>query len=636
MSGVKREKERGKRLMHNHWQRFIEGESVEAEVTPSIYRSWQRSLEYQVDPKQVSNLDILSTPLLSERRDAHETLLRAGEPVLPYIFSLLGNANFTIMLGDKDGYILEAMGDAPFMSKAQKVHLRAGAGWSEKIRGTNALGTSLRENAPLAVLGGEHFVHENHFLSCWAAPIQNSQGTPIGVLDISGEANIDRHKVLTIAMMGANMIEKNLRLFELEDQVKLYQEGFKLASSLLHQGFLAIDRDGIITDINPLGAALLGYKQEDIIGRLAGDIFSSPKGWMLSGHSLDLRIREHSGNEISSHLTRVNNEAGQSLGAIGTVQVTNDTPSPTNTLWIGHSLPTQRTLERAAKVAATHSSVLIHGESGTGKEIIARTIHQLSSRREGPFVALNCAALPASLIESELFGYVEGSFTGARRGGKPGKFELANKGTIFLDEIGDMPLDVQVTLLRVLQEKEVTRIGDTKALKIDVRVIAATHKDLSIHVAAQQFRLDLFYRLKVVTLELPPLRERPEDIRDLVPYFVRKACESIGNPIFVVEEEVYTYLSAHPWPGNVRELENCIESMVALATGPVLTVADLPDELQKGIAKSEPETLLNQQTKQAILYALTQTKGKIAPAAKLLGIGRNTLYRKIKDLDIRL
>jgi len=620
--------------MKNHWKRFINGESVESDVTPSIYRSWQRSLELQVDHTLISHQDILSTPNLTKRREAQDSLIRASEPVLPYIFSLLGSTHYTVLLGDNDGYIIEGMGDAPFMSKAQKVNLSPGASWSEEVRGTNAIGTALRDNAPISVFGWEHYVHDNNFLACWAAPIQNSVGTPLGVLDISGESNPDRQKILTIAMMGASMIEKNLRLFELENQLKFYQEGAKLASSLLQQGFIAINHNGIITDINPLGAALLGRKAENIVGQLAAEVFSTPKGFMLSGHSLDLRIKDSAGKEIASHLKRIVNEAGQSLGAVGTLQTSRASSTLSNTLWIGQSQLSQRTLARASKVAATHSSVLIHGESGTGKEIIARTIHQLSPRHEGPFVALNCASLTASLIESELFGYVEGAFTGARRGGKPGKFELADKGTIFLDEIGDMPMNVQVALLRVLQEKEVSRIGDTKALKIDVRVLAATHKDLSVLVSSEQFRLDLYYRLKVVTLELPPLRERPDDIRDLVSFFIRKACESFGSPILGVQEEVYDYLVTPLWPGNVRELENCIESMVALAEGPILTVADLPDEFRNSVIKAEPEPLLEQQTKQAILYALTQTKGKIAPAAKLLGIGRNTLYRKIKELDI--
>lgn len=625
-----------KRSMDNHWKRFINGESVESDVTPSIYRSWQRSLEYRVDHTLIAYQDILSMPRLTERREAQDALIRAGEAVLPYIFAMLGSRHYTILLGDTDGYIIEAIGDAPFMSKAQKVNLSPGASWREEIRGTNAIGTALRDNAPISVSGWEHFVRDNHFLACWAAPIQNSQGNPIGVLDISGEAGCDQEKILNIAMMGASMIQKNLQLSELENQLKFYREGAKLASSLLQQGFLTIDHKGIITNINSFGAALLGHKQEDIIGRLAGEIFSSPKGWMFNKHSLDLRLKDSTGKEISSHLKRVVDNAGKPLGAVGTLQYNNH--PPVHTLWVGNSRSSQWILEKVSKVAANHSSVLIYGESGTGKEIIAKSIHQLSSRREGPFVALNCAALSPALIESELFGYVEGAFTGARRGGKPGKFELADKGTIFLDEIGDMPLNVQVSLLRVLQEKEVCRIGDTKTKRINVRIIAATHKNLNILVEAQQFRLDLYYRLKVVTLELPPLRERTEDIRDLVPHFIRKTCESFDRPLLGIDEEVYSYLLAHTWPGNVRELENCIESMVALADSSVLTVENLPDEYKQTTATSEPTTepLLDQQAKQTILYALTQTRGKIAPAAKILGIGRNTLYRKIKEFDIKL
>lgn len=622
--------------MNNHWKRFIKGESVESEVSPSIYRSWKRSLEYHVDYTLISSQDILTTARLKERRDSQESLIRASDPVLPYIFSLLGNTNYTVLLGDNDGYIIEAIGDAPFMSKAQKVNLSPGASWREEIRGTNAIGTALRDNSPMSVFGWEHYVQDNQFLACWAAPIQNSQGDPLGVLDISGEANPDRQKILTIAMMGASMIEKNLRLFELENQLKFYQEGSKLASSLLKQGFLTIDHNGVITNINSFGAGLLGRKQEDIIGQHVGDVFSTPKGWAFKGHSLNLHTKDRSGKEITTHLNQVTDKAGHSIGAVGTLQITREARL-TDTLWIGNSLLSQQTLARASKIASTRSSVLIHGESGTGKEIISRTIHQLSSRSNGPFVALNCAALPPSLIESELFGYVDGAFTGARRGGKPGKFELANQGTIFLDEIGDMPLNVQVALLRVLQEKEVSRIGDTKAQKIDVRVIAATHKDLNALVALEKFRLDLYYRLKVITLELPSLRERKEDIPDLVRFFIDKTCKSLSLPPLGIQEEVYPYLTSYSWPGNVRELENCIESMVALAEGPLLTAADLPNEILQtmSLAETSSESLLDQQTKQAILYALSQTKGKIAPASKLLGIGRNTLYRKIKELDIK-
>lgn len=617
-------------------KRFLQGENVDTEVSPSIYRSWQRSLAYQIDHKRISLDPIFSAPVIQERRELEETLIRAGKPVLPYLFSLIGSKDFTVILGGKDGFILEASGDAPFMNKAQKVHLAPGADWNETVRGTNAIGTALSENAPMTVWGWEHFIQENQFLACWAAPIRDQAGKPIGVLDISGEVKNARPNMLEITMIGASLIEKNLMLLDLKKQLQFYQEGFNVASELIQQGFISIDRQGIIKDINSIGASLLGRKRDDIIGRQASELFSSPKGWSVQNQHLNLRSKEISGKDIDSSLTSISDTAGEFLGAIGTIQPTKLTLSTSQSLWIGRSPQSQKLQERARKAALTNSAVLIHGESGTGKEIIARTIHQMSNRINGPFVALNCAALPSSLVESELFGYADGAFTGARRGGQAGKFELANEGTIFLDEIGDMPLHVQVSLLRVLQEKEVIRVGGTKAQKIDVRIIAATNKDLVALIKEEKFRLDLYYRLKVVTLETPPLRERPEDIWDFVPHFVHKICESLGKSPLGVSDKVYTRFLSHSWPGNVRELENCIESMVALADGPVLTEDDLPEELQKAETPIEAETLLDQQTKQAIQLALAQSKGRIAPAARLLGIGRNTLYRKIKELDIEM
>ncbi len=622
--------------MNVYWHRFLKGEQVEDEVAPVIYRSWQRSMSYNVNHTEISQNMILTASHLRELRDSQEDIIRAAESVLPYIFKMLQSANYTVLLGDKKGFILEALGDGPFLSKAQRIHLSPGVNWREDVKGTNAIGTALTENSPIAVSGWEHFVRENHFMTCRAAPIHGLQGETVGVIDISGETGNRQEHVLDIAIMGAKMIEQNLRSLDIERQLKFYQEGAKLAIDLLKEGFISIDRLGVITNINPSGASLLGRKREDIIGRPVAEVFSTPKGWMLNNQELDLHLRNHAGNEIISRLRRLTDDSGKSLGAFGTVQLTE--PQNVTPLWVGSSASSRQILERVQRAASTHSSILLQGESGTGKEIVARMIHELSPVKQGPFVALNCAALPSSLLESELFGYADGAFTGARRGGQPGKFELAHKGTIFLDEIGDMPLTAQVALLRVLQEKEITRIGDTKPHKVDVRVIAATHKDLKALVEAQTFRLDLFYRLKVVTIELSPLRERLEDIRELVPHFIQKSCALLGRPFLGIEEEVYSYLYAHSWPGNVRELENCIEGMVAMTNTPILTVNDLPMELKTMPALEDRETpsLLRQQTKQTILNALAQTHGKIAPAARLLGIGRNTLYRKMKEFNISI
>jgi sigma-54 dependent transcriptional regulator, acetoin dehydrogenase operon transcriptional activator AcoR len=621
--------------MNVHWHRFLKGEQVETEVAPVIYRSWQRSVNYNVNHSQISQNMILSPTHLRELRDSQEDLIRAGESVLPYIFQLLQSANYTVLLGNKNGYILEALGDGPFVNKAQKVHLSPGVNWSEDIKGTNAIGTALSENIPITVSGWEHFVRENHFLTCWGAPIHGINGDTIGVIDISGETGNHQDRVLNIAIIGAKIIEQNLQAFDIQRQLSFHQQGAKLAIDLLKEGFISINRLGIIANINSMGASLLGRKREDIIGRPVAEVFSTPKGWMLNNQELDLRIKDQSGKEIVSRLRRITDDSGKFSGAVGTVELSGTqliTP-----LWVGSSQSSRQIIERVQRAAPTQSSILIQGESGTGKEIIAHMIHELSPRKQGPFIALNCAALPSSLLESELFGYGDGAFTGARRGGHPGKFELANQGTIFLDEIGDMPLNAQVALLRVLQEKEVTRIGDTKSHRVDVRVVAATHKDLKALVEAQKFRLDLYYRLKVVSIELPPLRERLEDIRELVPYFIQKSCALMGRPYLGIEEEVYNYLAAHTWPGNVRELENCVEGMVAMANTSMLTLDDLPIELRNNpmLNAEENQPLLTQQMKQAIINALTQTHGKIAPAARILGIGRNTLYRKMKEFNIQ-
>ncbi|HHY26040.1 MAG TPA: sigma-54-dependent Fis family transcriptional regulator [Desulfitobacterium dehalogenans] len=620
--------------MNVNWRKFFKGEPVENGIAPVIYRSWQRSVGYNVNHTEISQNMILTTSQLRELKDSQEDIIRAAESVLPYLYKLLQSTNYTVLLGEKKGFVIEALGDGPFLTKAQKIHLSPGANWREDIKGTNAIGTALTENCPITVSGCEHFVQENHFMSCWAVPIHGLQGEIIGFIDISGETGNHQEHIIEIAFLGAKWIEQNLRSLDIERQLKFYREGAKLAIGLLKEGFISIDRFGVITNINSSGALLLGRKRKDIIGKPVAEVFSASKGWMFNNQELDLHLKNRSGDEISSCLRRVTDESGKFLGAFGTVQLTeSQTEAP---IWVGSSPSSQRILERVDKAASTPSSILLQGESGTGKEIVARMIHDSSSFRHGPFVALNCAALPSSLLESELFGYADGAFTGSRRGGQPGKFELAHQGTIFLDEIGDMPLTAQVAFLRVLQEKEITRIGSTKPHKVDVRIIAATHKDLKSLVEAQTFRLDLYYRLKVITIELTPLRERLEDIKDLVPYFIQKSCALNRLPCYGIEDNVYPYLYAYSWPGNVRELENCIQGMIAMANSHVLTIDDLPLELRltPDSKNIESPSLLDQQTKQTIVDALAQTHGKIAPAAQLLGIGRNTLYRKMKKYNI--
>ncbi|WP_126429437.1 sigma 54-interacting transcriptional regulator [Brevibacillus marinus] len=311
--------------------------------------------------------------------------------------------------------------------------------------------------------------------------------------------------------------------------------------------------------------------------------------------------------------------------------------------------------EQALQVAKSDSTILIRGESGTGKEVLAQAIHQASPRRQGPFVAINCAAIPESLLESELFGYEEGAFTGAKKGGKPGRFELAKGGTLFLDEIGDMPLHLQAKLLRVLQERRIERIGGAESIRVDVRVIAATHKDLETMIVRQQFREDLFFRLNVIPLYVPPLRERKEDLYDLIQFYMKWFGQRLGKEPKRFSASALKALFAYHWPGNIRELENVIEYIVNLEIGDLVTVSSLPASIRQAQAPETeaagemgpvrarqpdelPELAIRKSEEHLILQALSRygksTEGK-KKAARALGISLATLYRRLAKLKQR-
>src|SRR5580698_454240 len=303
---------------------------------------------------------------------------------------------------------------------------------------------------------------------------------------------------------------------------------------------------------------------------------------------------------------------------------------------VGRSLAFQQVLNLVRMVAKSDSVTLIQGETGTGKEVIARAIHQQSSRRQGPFVAVNCAAIPGPLLESEFFGHARGAFTGACAQTK-GRFQLADRGTLFLDEIGDLPLELQPKILRALQEQEFERLGSSQTVRVNVRVVAATNQNLAQLVAAKQFRMDLYYRLTVILISLPPLRERAEDIPLLVEYFVRKYSARFNKPIDVIPDEVMEALKTHDWPGNVRELQNFIERALVFSPGSVLRppLTDLRRMMKQSAAAS---CTLAEALREHILRVLKETDGKIggqSGAAKRLGVPRTTLVYRMRKLGIQ-
>jgi DNA-binding NtrC family response regulator len=306
---------------------------------------------------------------------------------------------------------------------------------------------------------------------------------------------------------------------------------------------------------------------------------------------------------------------------------------------IGNSAAMQQVFSRMARIANTDSTVLILGESGTGKELVAKAIHYNGTRKEKPFIAVNCAAIPENLLESELFGHLKGSFTGAIRD-KIGKFEAANLGTIFLDEIGTMPMHLQTKLLRVLQEQEVERVGSTKPIKLDVRVLSATNINLDEEVRKGNFREDLFYRLNVIPIRIPPLRERVDDILSLTKHFIEKNCREMKRPVMSIAKEAMEMLEMYNWPGNVRELENVVERMVALTDGKYITMQDIPTGIREQVLTKVTERgidmakTISELEKQMITEALTLSKGVKAQAAAMLKLNRTTLVEKMRRLGI--
>ncbi|GAA0440057.1 sigma-54-dependent Fis family transcriptional regulator [Lentibacillus halophilus] len=434
-----------------------------------------------------------------------------------------------------------------------------------------------------------------------------------------------------------------------------------------HFCFVAIDENGVITYLNNSYCHFLGVTKEESIGKHVTAIIENTRLHVVAetGQEEIADLQYIRGNHMVANRIPVFSN-GKSVGAVGTVlyrdkkewmkmnthiknllleiehyrKRLNDDHGATYSLHdiVGSSPQLYDVKGKVKKLAPGDITILLQGESGTGKELFAHSIHQLSERHTAPFIKINCAAIPEGLLETELFGYVPGAFTGAKKEGKQGKFQLADGGTLFLDEIGDMPLDAQVKILRVLQEGEVEQIGSEKSQKVDVRIIAATNQSLETLVEQQRFREDLYYRINVLRLRIPPLRERREDVRILAKYMIHKVSNRTGQRVVDADPDVLQFFQQYDWPGNVREMENVIESAVHLSDSEMITMDDLPDQMQlDGYITNQDMTLKNILEKaelQAVKHALNKTNGDKRKAANLLDIGKSSFYEKVKKYDL--
>ncbi|MCK8824796.1 sigma-54-dependent Fis family transcriptional regulator [Fuchsiella alkaliacetigena] len=633
--------------MNKAWEDYVDSGHLNYNIDSKIEKSWNRCREYKVDPLEMVETPVLKQGSLKERLTKSEKLIRIASPIMEDLYRTAKGSNLLVLLTDCEGYILKSIGNEDFGKEAKDVHLIEGANWNERIQGTNAIGTAIEEESSLNVYASEHFVSQNHLLTCSAAPIFSSEGDLMGVLDISRNYQTPHIHTLGIVEVAAQLIQKQILVMDLQDNLAVSKKKEELFLNLVSDGLITLDKKGVITQVNQKGGQILGYSARDCIGKRIDEFFTEHNSIPLQDISGEGFYRRNANrlpgkdchiisndSEVTDLVIRI--DSSQNIGA---KQIENDRTDYSFADIIGESEAINEAIELAMKVAVNDSTILLTGESGTGKELFAQAIHNKSFREEESFVTVNCGALPKDLIESELFGYQEGAFTGARQGGKPGKFQVANGGTLFLDEIGELPLSSQVKLLRALQERKISPLGSNEVVPVDVRVIAATNKDLNSMVEEHKFREDLYYRLNVIQIEIPPLKERGTDILILAKYLLKKLGKVFGEKRVMLSEEVKDLLMAYHWPGNVRELENIIERILNLVESEVVKVEDLPDyivnqqELPEYEKNNEVASLKEAEAK-AIKDALEHFDGNVTRTAEHLQIARNTLYRKIKEYNI--
>ncbi|MDF2678075.1 MAG: hypothetical protein K0Q97_2412 [Bacillota bacterium] len=609
----------------------------------------------------INNEQIYSNKILNEKElfnkiELNRELILSALPIMNKVYEFVKGSNFFLILTDKDGCILNVIGDEDILSEAFSFKMIPGAYMDEANIGTNAMGTCLIEKKPIQISGKEHFVEAYHRWTCSSSPIVDTEGHIIGTLDLTGYNEYVHLHTLGMVVAAAKAIENELSSNRFKMLLSNEKRNQELIQNSLMMGMIVTDLEGTIITANSHASNFFGYKQDEMLQMDAEKLI---KDWSKI-QNIVLEERKTYKDDVD-----VNSKNNLLQLNLSTYPITNYSGEITNIIILLNEVKKQRKqvdslkgrqaiytfdkiigkdknflniLNFAKKVADSRSTILITGESGTGKELFAQSIHNYSKKANEPFVALNCGAIPRDLIESELFGYDEGAFTGAKLKGNPGKFEVADGGTIFLDEIGEMPIDLQNRLLRVIEEGTVSRIGSTNERVVNVRVIAATNKDLKVEVEKGAFRKDLFYRLNVLPFHLPSLRERKSDIKFLIDYFMDKISKKLNKKSIFIPDESMEKLIQYDWPGNVRELENYIELIVNTES-----VIDI-----NGISKGENYTLINDKVKvkyqhfhslkeleeEYILKVLESNYNNISQTAQILGIGRNTLYRKLKEFNI--
>lgn len=621
-----------------------------------IKASHDRCRQFGVNPNDTRNLlqDRLKSEQLELRLEQNREFLEIATAQIGELYQFVSGAGFAVNIADNEGYILYIVGDPPVVEELAAGNCCPGYRWTEKDVGTSVISLALIREIPVQINDQEHFCRRGHGYTCSASPVFDPDNQLIGVIAMSGDAAQVHPHTLGMVITAARAIENQLRIQKTSKELKLHNNYMRAIVDSIDSGVMTIDKNGVINNINNQGRRILqwglpleGHPLSEVFGNQINTHKLMRSGFDFIDREVFIRSpsrRTHLICTVKPILDSVQKIQGIILvfNEIKRIRKLLNEMAGTQARFTFEDIigvgPAIQEAKRMAMIAAlSKSSVLLLGETGTGKELFAQAIHNHSAQKGHPFIAINCAAIPRELLESELFGYVEGAFTGALKGGRPGKFELADGGTVFLDEIGDMATDMQVKLLRVLQTGEVCRIGDHKSITTDIRIIAATNVRLKQEVDRKNFREDLFYRLNVFPIIIPPLRKRPEDIVPLANYILSRRAHVAQKQGLQFTMEAKQALCHHKWTGNVRELENVVERAVNLAEGDKIG-ADL---LGIGAASAGRRAIQNRRglrlaelEKQAIQEILPEMKFNLSRAAKSLGISRATLYNKIKKYNL--
>ncbi|HEX7326499.1 MAG TPA: sigma-54-dependent Fis family transcriptional regulator [Rhodanobacteraceae bacterium] len=623
-------------------------------LAPHIERSWNRCLqEYGIHTYTHRDTTVMPASGVREHQDELGGLLQLARCEMENLYELIAGTGYAVILAGADGVILSTIFDPALKREFQHAGLWLGARWDEPHEGTNGIGTCVAERTPVTVHRNEHFRDYNLRLSCSGAPILDAHGKLLGVIDASSANSADTREIqrhtMALVSMSANLISRCEFLNEFANAWILRFHSRPEFVGLLHEALVAIDANGSVLAANESALLQLGASSR---GQLVGSNIEQLFRFALG------TLRQRAARAPATIWPIRDGARGRRFYAIvkppqahAATSVTTDTRAAdcgacrTAPSHIATDPVMRRNLACGHQLFAKQVPILLRGATGTGKDVFARALHTGSLWSERPFVTVNCAAIPENLIESELFGYRPGAFTGAAREGRTGKILQSSGGTLFLDEIGDMPLALQARLLRAIEAREVTPVGSDRNIAVDLHVISATHRDLKGMIANGEFREDLYYRLAGMTLEMPPLKNRA-DKGELIRALLRE--ESGFSPPVDISANAYEHLLRYSWPGNIRQLRNALRTAAALCSENIIRLSNLPQEIvepespvpgQPAAAQVRPlpsaapptseTSALASAERAALLGTLERHSWNISNSARALGISRNTLYRKL-------